>query len=240
MPNGDVAFFSDIHGNLPALKVVLADIETRGIRGVICLGDIVGYGGNPAECVALVQASGCRVVMGNHEWMTLLEREPTNFCEASIQWARQQLSADQKDWLAALPLTLEAEDYEAVHSSLWEPDTWMYVRTESHADLHFKEQRKPVCFIGHTHVPRIWVEGAERPIDPIGSEDMRVGKRHIVNVGSVGQPRDGDPDACYLIYSRESRVFRYRRLAYDVDAAQKAIIAAGLAPYYAQRLEFGK
>jgi diadenosine tetraphosphatase ApaH/serine/threonine PP2A family protein phosphatase len=122
----------------------------------------------------------------------------------------------------------------------WQPDSRRYVLTTDEAVLHFQKQRKPVCFIGHSHIPRLWVEGAERPIEPLGCEDMRQGKRHIVNVGSVGQPRDREPEACYVIYSRERQVFRFRCVSYDVAGAQQAIIAAGLPAYYAQRLELGR
>ncbi|OAI58009.1 hypothetical protein AYO49_01500 [Verrucomicrobiaceae bacterium SCGC AG-212-N21] len=238
MPSNDVAFISDVHGNLPALKVVLADIESHGIKDLICLGDIVGYGGNPAECVDLVRASGARTITGNHDFAA--SRQPGHFHEISIEWAKEQLSPDQIAWLAALPFTLETDDFEAAHASLWNPSGWPYIWTSSHADEHFKHQRKPVSFIGHTHRPCIWIEGENRPIDPIGSEDLRKGKRHIVNVGSVGQPRDENPKACYVIYSREKQVVRYRRLDYDIAAAQEAITYAGLPPRYAERLEYGK
>jgi diadenosine tetraphosphatase ApaH/serine/threonine PP2A family protein phosphatase len=238
MPAKDVAIFSDVHGNLPALQAVLTDMAVRGITEMLCLGDIVGYGGNPAECVALVRATGCRVVTGNHDFAA--SRQLDRFHEASIQWAKKQLSPDQQVWLASLPFTVEDDDFEAAHASLWHPQDWPYIWTSSHADMHFKYQRKPVSFIGHTHRPCIWLEGAMRSIDPIGSEDVRKGKRHIVNVGSVGQPRDENPKACYVIYSRESQVFRFCRVEYDIAAAQAAIIAAGLPARYADRLALGK
>lgn len=238
MSSNDVAIISDVHGNLPALQVVLADIESRGIKELVCLGDIVGYGGKPAECVELVRASGARTVIGNHDFAASRQREL--FHEPATQWTKQQLSSDQIAWLASLPFTLEADDFEAAHASVWNSSGWPYMWTTSHVDMHFSVQRKPVSFIGHTHRPCIWLEGETRPIDPIGSEDMHKGKRHIVNVGSVGQPRDENPKACYVIYSREQQVFRFRRLEYDIAAAQKAIIAAKLPPRYAERLEFGK
>jgi diadenosine tetraphosphatase ApaH/serine/threonine PP2A family protein phosphatase len=238
MPSTDVALISDVHGNLQALTVVLADIASRGITELYCLGDIVGYGGNPAECVAMVRATGCKAVTGNHDSMASRDASPLQ--DASIQWARKCLTSEQLAWLESLPYTLEAEDFELAHASLWNPPDWQYIWTPSHADMHFQKQRKAVSFIGHTHRPLIWLEGEVRPIEPLGSEDMRKGKRHIVNVGSVGQPRDENPMACYVIYSRESHVFRFRRLDYDIAAAQAAIMAADLPPRYAHRLEFGK
>lgn len=237
----DLAVISDIHGNLHALEAVLADIQIRGITDIVCLGDIVGYGAQPVECVERIRALGCPTIPGNHDSMVACDIE--NLSERirpTMEWTRQQLSAEQKSWLASLPLTVEGDDYEAVHASLWQPETWRYLITADEARLHFKLQRQPVCFVGHSHQPRLWVEGEEDRSETLGIEDVRPGRKHIVNVGSVGQPRDREPDACYVIYSRPRREFRFQRVSYDIASAQKAIIAAGLPASYASRLEIGR
>ena len=112
--------------------------------------------------------------------------------------------------------------------------------TTHEAALHFRIQQRQVCFIGHSHLPQVWEEGAERPLDPISIEDIREGKRYIVNVGSVGQPRDRDNRACYAIYSRQPKMVTFRRIAYDIAGAQGAIAAAGLPASTAHRLEQGR
>jgi diadenosine tetraphosphatase ApaH/serine/threonine PP2A family protein phosphatase len=243
MENNDLAIFSDIHGNLQALEAVLEDINEKGISKLVCLGDIVGYGAQPAECLERVRKLGCKVVMGNHDALCADGGVLEGLSERTrpgVLWAREQLDADQKAWLAALPYSLETEGCEMVHASLWQPELWRYVLTTDEAALHFKKQKKQVCFIGHTHFPQAWEEGAERALDPISMEDIREGKRYIVNVGSVGQPRDRDNRACYGIYSRVRRVITFRRIAYDLAGAQDAIIAARLPAPYAQRLEQGR
>ena len=237
----DLAVISDIHSNLHALDAVLADIQSRGISNLLCLGDIVGYGAQPAECVDRIRELGCTTIMGNHDSMVACGVD--DFSERvrpGIEWSRQQLSADQKSWLASLPLSLESEDYQAVHASLWQPETWRYLITADEAQLHFRLQSKPACFIGHSHLPRLWVEGADERDETFGIEDVRKGKRHIVNAGSVGQPRDHEPMACYVIYSQARQEFRFQRVSYDVAGAQAAIIAAGLPASYARRLVMGR
>jgi predicted phosphodiesterase len=243
MENNDLAIFSDIHGNLQALEAVLEDINEKGISKLVCLGDIVGYGAQPAECLERVRKLRCKVVMGNHDALCAEGGGLEGLSERTrpgVLWTREQLDADQKAWLAALPYSLETEDCEMVHASLWQPVLWRYVLTTDEAALHFKKQKKQVCFIGHTHFPQAWEEGAERALDPVSIEDIRDGKRYLINVGSVGQPRDHDNRACYAIYSRGTKRVTFQRIPYDISAAQAAIAAAGLPTSYARRLELGK
>jgi diadenosine tetraphosphatase ApaH/serine/threonine PP2A family protein phosphatase len=241
--SSQVAIISDIHGNVHALRAVLRDIDERGITERVCLGDIVGYGGNPAECVDFIRSSGFRVIRGNHDAMVAgnLGFEGTSEgVREAIAWTRRHLNEEQLAWLAELPMTLEAADYECVHASLFHPGDWRYVRTPGEAALHFAEQRKPVCFIGHTHRPQFWLEGAEHPLAITNLENLRAGKKQIVNVGAVGQPRDGDDRACYVVYRRESQDVWWRRIPYGLEAAQSAIITAGLPSSFAMRLSAGR
>lgn len=242
-PTEPVALISDVHGNLQALQAVLADIEERRIMERVCLGDIVGYGGNPAGCVDLIRASGFQCVRGNHDAYaaatTALPGRSPDF-ESACRWMREQLGAERCHWLCNLPLTLSAEDYEAVHTSLHRPEAWSYVLLDGDAGQNFKHQTKPVCFAGHTHQPVLWIENQPRPIEGSGTEALRHGSKHLVNVGSVGQPRDENPCACYVIYRRKEQDVRWRRVAYDIAGAQRAIIDAGLPGKNAGRLDLGK
>jgi predicted phosphodiesterase len=246
-PVEPVAFISDIHGNLQALRAVLADIEAQGVREIICLGDIVGYGGNPAECVQIIRAAGIPCVRGNHDAYAggttpLPDRGPdrnpdfTRVCH----WTRAQVGEEDCRWLGNLPFTLAGDDFEAVHTSLHRPERWPYLLIAAAAELHFVHQRKPVCFVGHTHQPKMWVEGMEQPVADGGIESLRAGKKQVANVGSVGQPRDENPNACYLILRRKERDVWWRRVPYDIEGAQRAITDAGLLARSAKRLAVGK
>ena len=238
-----VAVISDIHGNLPALQAVIAHIENEGYSERVCLGDVVGYGANPAECIDLVRANGFRVIQGNHDAYVASDTDPAGMSYTvtqSIQWTRNTLTAEHRQWLGALPLTLDGEDYEAVHASLHKPTEWNYVLDPSAAALHFKQQRKEVCFIGHSHRPAMYVEGMDQALDLTSLESLRKGKKQVINAGSVGQPRDKNPDACYLVYRRAEADVWWRRVPYDINAAQEAIAKAGLPGKHAQRLSVGK
>lgn len=240
---GSVAVISDIHGNLEALQAVLADIESQGVTQIVCLGDIVGYGGNPAECVDLIRAAGIVTIKGNHDALVASDDDCLDVNELlrqSILWTRGRLTSDQRAWLAGLPLTMDGGDFEGVHASLREPAAWRYLLTPGELRLHFCHQVKPVCFVGHTHQPKFWVEGMENPVEITSIESLHSHRKQVVNVGSVGQPRDGDGRACYVIFRRNKSDIWWRRVPYDVASAQRAIIAAGMPARYAARLEAGK
>lgn len=242
--NDPVAILSDIHGNLQALQAVIADIEQQGIRERVCLGDIVGYGAQPTECLELLRSKDFRIILqGNHDAYVAADVDPPNVNDDTlqvIQWTRQVLSAEQRAWLGALPLTWQAEDYEVVHASLHHPEQWGYVLEPGAAAVHFSHQHKEVCFIGHSHQPKMFVEGGDRALDITSLQSLCKDRKQVVNVGSVGQPRDKDERACYVVYRRAEADVWWRRIAYDIEEAQKAIIAAGLPAKYAHRLSFGK
>lgn len=163
-----VSIISDIHGNLQALQAVIEDIESQGSRERICLGDIVGYGGQPAECLELIRVKGFKTVQGNHDAYAASDDDPdgtSDDTKAVIRWTRGVLSDEQRGWLGALPLTLKADDYEAVHASLHHPEEWGYVLEPSAAAQHFSHQQTDVCFIGHSHQPKMFVEGEDKKID---------------------------------------------------------------------------
>ena len=239
-----VAIISDIHANLPALTAVLEDIDKQGIEELVCLGDIVGYGAQPAECLELLRSRKLRAILrGNHDSYVASDEEPPNVSAETaevIRWTRDKLTPEQRSWLGALPLTWQGADYETVHASLHQPEQWGYVLESTAAAQHFAHQSKPLCFIGHSHQPKMFVEGEGRALDITSLESIRPGRKQVVNVGAVGQPRDRDERACYVVYRRDEQDVWWRRIPYDIAAAQRAILAAGLPGKYAHRLSLGK
>lgn len=235
-----IAFISDIHANLPALRAVLAAIAGQGITQIYCLGDVVGYGGSPVECVDLLRENGIPCLKGNHDAMVAHGNQVAGRMKLMWDWTEQQLSFDQRSWLAELPLTFELPEFQAVHAMLPMPEEWGYVLTASHAALHFAYQTNPLCFIGHTHSPAFWIEGEDREHEITSIERVSLDRKQLINVGSVGQPRDGDGRACYAIYRPDQQDVWWRRVDYDVKAAQNAIEDAGLPLVFAERLSHGK
>ncbi len=238
-----IAFISDIHANLPALKAVLADVEKQQVSKIICLGDVVGYGAQPAECVQLLRERGITTLKGNHDAVVAdgpAEDRGRGYMRLMWDWTEQALSFEQRSWLAKLPLTLKRPGFQAAHATLRHPGDWGYVLTAAQADLHFAHQQRPVCFIGHTHRPAFWVAGENESRDVTHPQSIVQDRMQLFNVGSVGQPRDGHPQACYLIYDANAQEVRWQRISYDIASAQYAIEDAGLPLIFAERLASGK
>lgn len=241
--NDTVAIISDIHGNLQALQAVMADIESQGVTQVMCLGDVVGYGGQPGECIDLIRSKNCQAVLGNHDFYVNTAGQPEGVSDDArkvIHWTRSVLNDAQSQWLKSLPFTRQDSDYEVVHASLHRPEQWDYVLDASAAAKHFAQQQRNLCFIGHSHQPKMFVAGQDKALDITSLETLRPGVKQVVNVGSVGQPRDRDERACYVLYRRAHHDVWWRRIEYDIEGAQKAIAAAGLPGKYAHRLSLGK
>ena len=237
------AIFSDIHANLEAFEAVLRDAEEQKCTHYVCLGDIVGYNANPHECTSRVRELDCPIVKGNHdEQASLIEssRDFNEMAEAAIEWTRENLSEADKDWLRDLKLQRQVRDFTIVHATLDTPAQWGYVFNNLDAAASFTYQHTTVCFFGHTHVPMAFIrdDGVKR----VRTEQLRIDntKKYFINVGSVGQPRDGDWRAAYCIYHIEQNSVEQRRVKYDLASAQKKIIAAGLPPLLAERLAVGR
>jgi len=232
------AILSDIHGNLAALEAVLADVGAQGVGRLVCLGDVVGYGPNPCECLDIVmEFDFC--ILGNHDSSALFDPEGFNAAaEQAIFWTRSQLeggrdnleaSRRRMEYLCKLPRTRREENVLFVHGSPRGP-TNEYVFPEDVQNSKKMEKLfsmiPHLCFQGHTHVPGIFTSGFRfiRPVDT-GRGYGIAGSREklMVNVGSVGQPRDGDPRSCYVIHDAQS--IEFRRVDYDVEATVRAIEA---------------
>jgi diadenosine tetraphosphatase ApaH/serine/threonine PP2A family protein phosphatase len=236
---------SDIHANLEACEAVLADLT--GVDAYLCLGDLVGYGPDPGACLERVRRlPGLICVVGNHD-LAAAGRYDLNWfnphARAAIEWTARQLTAEQKAYLAALPLTAEVGRAILVHGSL--PDHMEYLATVQNALACFDAMPRPLCFIGHTHIAECFRRrGASLRCDQVslltgGEIALEAPLRCIVNPGSVGQPRDGNPDASYGIWDTEACLIEIRRVTYDVAAVQKKMRQAGLPSYLADRLSRG-
>jgi diadenosine tetraphosphatase ApaH/serine/threonine PP2A family protein phosphatase len=237
------AIFSDLHANLEATEAVLADAHERDCTHFVCLGDVVGYNANPHECLEIVRKMECPVVKGNHDEQAALAESSRGFnplAETAINWTREHLTHEDKEWLRALPLTQQVRDFTIVHATLDMPQQWGYVFNSLDAIASFTHQQTTVCFFGHTHVPGAFVR--DESVKKLKVEQLPIEetKKYFINVGSVGQPRDGDWRAAYCIYHLDKNVVEQRRVEYDLATAQKKIIQTGLPRLLADRLELGR
>ena len=235
--------FGDIHGNLEALNAVLESMQSEGVTHYACVGDIVGYGANPVECVEKVRALDCKVVLGNHD-AGVVGRTDVRFfnsaARAAIEWSMEVVEGSSATFLSALPYVARADSFTLVHATLGNPEHWTYIFSPFEAESFFRYQEDPVCFVGHTHTPCCFSTDRLHAFTRAQRVSLKPGAKYIVNVGSVGQPRDGNPLASYAIYDLADDSVRFVRVPYDIPAAQKKIIEAGLPHILAIRLERGK
>ena len=221
----------------------MADARDNKCTDFVCLGDVVGYNANPHECAARVREMDCPIVKGNHDEQASLNESSRDFnemAEAAIQWTRDHLTDDDKNWLRDLKMQREVRDFTIVHATLDGPEQWGYVFNNLDAAASFTYQHTAVCFFGHTHVPMVFIrdEGVQR--QHVAKLRIDPSKKYFINVGSVGQPRDGNWHAAYCIYHIDSAVVEQRRVKYDLKTAQKKIIEAGLPRMLAERLGVGR
>lgn len=237
------AIFGDIHANLEAFDAVLMDAADQGVTHHVCIGDVVGYNANPAECVHKLREMGCPVVKGNHDEEASADTEIVGLnplAHTALEWTRRALGPEEKQWLRSLRLVRQVKDFTIVHSTLDTPGGWRYVMNKFDAMDSFAYQFTPVCFFGHTHTPRVYIKGATVTIEPADVVRVEPAKKYFINVGSVGQPRDGDWRSSYAVYDHDNQTISIRRVEYDLAKAQKKIRAAGLPEPLAERLALGK
>ena len=239
------ALLSDIHGNLEAFRAVRESITAHGAEDIIFLGDIVGYGADPNECVELLRTLTDCSIAGNHDFAAVQKTDIKYFnphAKEAIVWTAQQLTAENARFLASLPLLVTRHHVTFVHSTPMLPQLWDYIMTTAEAGVSFQNFSGQACFIGHSHYPLIFIEDSSGAITESSCTacTLEDNHRYIINIGSVGQPRDGTPLASYGLYDTESKEFRLIRVAYDIVAAQRKILAAGLPPFLASRLALGR
>lgn len=239
------AILADIHANLTAFKSVLDDMERRGgVDEIWCLGDVVGYGPDPHECIERLRQHRHVCVAGNHDWAAIGKISTADFnpdAALACQWTAQQLSRKDVQYLEKLPLAIDRDIFKLVHGSPREP-IWEYVMSTGIAKENFSFFQSPYCLVGHSHVPLVFKdEGSScifsRLVDNLG---LALGEsRLIINPGGVGQPRDGDPRASYALYDSDTKMIRLYRIPYDVTAVQDRMMAKGLPIRLAVRLQHG-
>jgi predicted phosphodiesterase len=237
------AVISDVHANIEALETVLRDIKKRGIDELLFLGDAVGYGPNPNECVELLKKNCKTLLAGNHDWATvgLTDIQYFNeYAKAAILWTREVLTPESRKFIETLPVTknIKKENMLLVHSTPKDPEAWHYLLTLWDAEINFHYFTHRVCMIGHSHLPFV--------IERVPSGEMitykyeaRLGEneRYIINAGSVGQPRDRDPRACYAIFDDD--MLEFVRLEYAIEKTQRKMHDAGLPLMLIERLSKG-
>jgi diadenosine tetraphosphatase ApaH/serine/threonine PP2A family protein phosphatase len=245
LPPRRIGVFSDIHGNLHALEAVLHALDAMEIRDMVCCGDVVGYGALPNECIELLRFRRIPTLAGNHDHAALEITDVKYFNEiarAAVEWTRQRLSRENLEWLRERPYTLAMPpEFYFAHASPHQPENWGYVLTFGDARQAFGDFQEHICFIGHSHQP-----AAVEFIAPdalVCPEQQQVplveGSRYLINVGSVGQPRDRNPQASFVTVDLDAGHIEFHRVDYDIEEAQAAILKGGLPEELAERLAFG-
>jgi len=234
---------SDVHANLEALNAVLKTTEDESFDALLFLGDTVGYGPNPNECIETLKGRAKILLAGNHDWavLGLTDIEYFNpYAKTAIEWTMDTLREENKVFLKSLPITekLEDDSIYLVHSTPKEPEQWHYLLSAWDAYINFQFFKERICLVGHSHSPVIIEcspDGSLKAYE--GSVDFKKEHRYIINVGSVGQPRDGNPRAAYAVLNENS--VEIKRVSYDIVLTQRKMREAGLPPYLIERLSKG-
>lgn len=240
-----IVILSDIHSNLESFQAVIRDFSEEQVDQVLFLGDIVGYGADPDRCIETLRGLAPRVVAGNHDWAAVGLTDTGYFnpvAEAAVTWTADIITADHAAFLRTLPLSLSLPGILLVHATPHQPEAWNYIFSPDDAATCFKYFDQQLCFTGHSHYPTAFVRDQEGTVSVIRDSTFTLldSCRYLINVGSVGQPRDGDPRAAYGIYKPEESSFILRRVPYDIRRTQKKIRAAGLPSFLASRLAEGR
>jgi diadenosine tetraphosphatase ApaH/serine/threonine PP2A family protein phosphatase len=241
---------SDIHANLPALEAVLGDAKARALNYDIvwCLGDVVGYGPEPNECIDLLRTLPHVCLAGNHDWAVVGKLDLRTFHDNAafvVEWTRDHLTTPNMNYLRARPERVEQDDFLLVHASPREP-IWEYITDIHVADENFNDTTAPFCLVGHTHVPVVFVkDGRTGHVHvTLPSADVPVSlkrdSRYIINPGSVGQPRDGDPRASYALLDTATGTWMPHRVEYSIKTIQAKMKALNFPTRLSERLDYGR
>ena len=236
--------FSDIHSNLESLQSFCRVTESVLHDKKVCLGDIVGYNADPNPVVEWVRDKTDFALAGNHDYSVLNKTDPNYLNPAAYQaslWTRRNLTNSNKDFLNTLPIEKEEDGIYWVHSSPFEPKKWHYVSTKKSAEKNFNYFDQAICFVGHSHLPGIFEKNKNNKVysHDTTKEELDPESRYIINVGSLGQPRDGNPDPVFVFYDSVSHSVKFFRFSYDLFSTQQKIIACGLPYILADRLRKG-
>lgn len=235
--------FSDVHSNEEALLAVLEAYQKEEIDQYICIGDIVGYGADPARCICVIEQLNSINIAGNHDWAAAGVFAPKFFnadAKAAILWTQGVLGVKERLFLKELTLVFEDQNLVCVHGTLARPGAFDYLLTPAEAKSTFALLKKDICFVGHTHAAAAFAFRASS-IFEINHERFSLAQdtKYICNVGSVGQPRDGNSKAAYCIFDAEKKLVELKRIGYNIKNAQNKIRKAGLPDFLAARLDQG-
>src|SRR5262245_37989563 len=233
----------DIHANLEALEAVLEELQKQGAKKYISVGDLVGYGANPVECIKKVRSLETLVVAGNHDFAAVdkLNIDFFNtYARESAIWTRNALSGADKDYIKSLKLIEHSDNFTVVHSTLYSPELFEYIQTSYDAHLSFEQQNTPLTFLGHSHVPVNFFKRRNVSFNMETEVKVDESMKIMINVGSIGQPRDENPDAVCVVYDSDEIVVHISRVKYDIEKASKKIVSAGLPEILAERLKYGR
>jgi predicted phosphodiesterase len=237
--------FADIHSNLEAFESVIAAYKNESIDQYLCVGDIVGYAANPNECLRIVNALAAVSVAGNHDWASV-DLFPSDYfnpvAKEAVFWTKRNLDKDSVSFLSSLKLIYQNEELSLVHSSLNDPKDFLYMFDEPAAKESLCLLTAKVCFVGHTHIAGAFIQDMGGRIDyrQADSFDIEEENKYIINVGSIGQPRDHDPKAAYCVYDSSKKKVEIKRIDYNIDSTRKKIIDAGLPHFLGDRLLIGR
>jgi diadenosine tetraphosphatase ApaH/serine/threonine PP2A family protein phosphatase len=239
------AILSDVHGNLPALESAMDSLEGgRAVDGFAFLGDVLGYGADPNPCIETLRGVCSHWVAGNHDHGVLGLTDIGQFndeAQEAILWSRGQLHPDHRSFLEGIYLELVTDEFLCVHATPQAPQQWNYIFTLMDAKDALSAMDGDLCFLGHSHVPLALCQDGNGQIQVLKDDivEFRPDHRYLINPGSIGQPRDGDPRASFGIYDSHRKTFHLRRVPYDVQDAAQRIVRAGLPSSLAQRLFHG-
>lgn len=224
--------------------MVLVAIEQEKVDFILCLGDLVGYGANPNECISQIKERTDYIIAGNHDYASVGLTSITNFNPLAAKaalWTEQVLNPLHKLFLRQLPLVMKVDDLLLVHATPSKPEAWEYIFSLKDASKEFKFFREKICFVGHSHQPFIVVENAgEHRIHQGWQITLEPPNRYLINIGSIGQPRDGNPKAAYAIYDQHTKTIEIKRIAYNIQEAQRKIREVQLPAFLADRLATGE
>ncbi len=232
--------FSDVHSNLEALEAVLQSLAKEKVQKYICVGDVIGYAANPNECLNRVRQLPAVAVAGNHDLAAVghpILYELYDAAREAAEWTAAQLTEENKSWICQLPLVAKEGQATLVHGSLFEPEEFHYIHEPYEIEQNFSLMETSLCFIGHSHFPWIMEEGRPQAVSEITYKE---GKKFLINVGSAGQPRDGDARVSFSIWDSDQRRIELKRVEYDYKTTQRKILEAELPAWFAERLETGK
>ena len=236
--------FADVHSNLEAFNAAVKTFPAGDDIRLVFAGDIVGYGANPNECMELLLSLKTENVLGNHDAAVIDKTDVTYFNEyaaSAVLWTKEHITQENKDYLEAVPFVHEEELFSVCHGTLHNPESFIYMTTGADAMHTFEILKRKICFVAHSHIPTTFTL-REGSVYQSSKEKiiLKKGEKYIINVGSIGQPRDNDNRACYCTYDPDKNEIEFHRVEYDIRTAREKIIKGGLPPILGDRLLVGR